>query len=76
MENIDQSEFIEEISDENYIRRHIRCELEQETWLTTNSTLPLNTNRKSGTLQTSISLPNSLSTTTTNSKAITTNEIS
>lgn len=74
MDNVDQQESIEEISDENYIRRHIRCELEQETWLTTNATLSLNTHRKSGTLQTSISLPNSLS--TSNSKQITNNEIS
>ena len=64
MESLDQQEsIVEDISDESYIRRHIRCELEQETWLT-NSTLSLNSNRKSGTLQTSISLPNSLSTTT------------
>lgn len=61
LESIDQQEtHVEDISDESYIRRHIRCELEQETWLT-NSTLSLNSNRKSGTLQTSISLPNSLS---------------
>ncbi len=60
--SIDQQEN-EDISDESYIRRHIRCELEQESWITNPS------NRKSGTLQTSLSVPNGLSTTaTTNQK--------
>ncbi len=54
----------EDISDECYIHRHIRCELEQETWLTNTSI----SNRKNSTttttttLQTSLSVPNGLST--------------
>ncbi len=58
----------EDISDESYIRRHIRCELEQESWITNppvSKNVSLTSNRKSGTLQTSLSLPNGLSTTTT-----------
>lgn len=51
----------EDITDESYIRRHIHCELEQESWLTKN--IPLTSNRKSGTLQTSLSVPNGLPTT-------------
>jgi len=64
----DQQE-IEDISNESYIHRHIRCELEQESWITnptTSTNVSLTSNRKNGTLQTSLSLPNSLS--TTNSK--------
>jgi hypothetical protein len=59
----------EDISDEMYIHRHIRCELEQESWITnppTSTNISLTSNRKSGTLQTSLSVPNGLS--TTNSK--------
>jgi hypothetical protein len=58
----------EDISDESYIRRHIRSELEQESWITNPpvSNVSLTSNRKSsGTLQPSLSLPNGLSTTTT-----------
>jgi len=57
----------EDISDESYIRRHIRCELEQETWVTnppTSTNVSLTSNRKSvTTLQPSLSVPNGLSTT-------------
>jgi len=56
----------EDISDESYIRRHIRCELEQETWITnppTSANASLTSNRKNVTLQTSLSVPNGLSTT-------------
>ncbi|UJR16496.1 hypothetical protein I4U23_003398 [Adineta vaga] len=59
----------EDISDESYIRRHIRCELEQETWITNSTTsnnISLTSNRKNGTLQSSLSVPNSSA--TTNSK--------
>jgi hypothetical protein len=59
----------EDISDESYIHRHIRCELEQETWITnptTTNNVSLASTRKAGTLQTSLSVPNSLS--ATNSK--------
>ena len=60
----------EDISDDNYIHRHIRCELEQEPWITnpsTSKTVSFTSNhRKNGTLQTSLSVPNSLS--STNSK--------
>jgi hypothetical protein len=58
----DQQE-TEDISDESYIHRHIRCELEQETWLTNppvSNTTSLTSNRKSTTLQTSLSVPNGL----------------
>ncbi|CAF0776279.1 unnamed protein product [Adineta steineri] len=61
----DQQE-IEDVSDESCGHRHMRCELEQESWLTNSSTsnnISLTSNRKSGTLQTSLSVPNSLSTT-------------
>jgi len=63
--NSDQQEN-EDISDESYIRRHIRCELEQETWVTnppTSANVSLTSNRKSVTLQSSLSVPNGLSTT-------------
>ncbi|CAF1089518.1 unnamed protein product [Rotaria sordida] len=56
----------EDISDESYIHRHIRCELEQESWITNSpisKNVSLTTNKKSGTLQTSLSVPNGLSTT-------------
>lgn len=71
----------EDISDEVFIRRHIRCELEQESWTmntsvgsaatptaatTSTNSLTLSSNRRSSTLQTSLSLPSSLS--STNSK--------
>ena len=73
----------EDISDEVFIRRHIRCELEQESWAmntsagagvaatptaatTSTNSLALSSNRRSSTLQTSLSLPSSLS--STNSK--------
>ena len=56
MENTLKTDEIEDISDEMYIRRHIRCELEQETWIPSSS----NTNRKSGStsFHSSLSLPN------------------
>ncbi|CAF4307882.1 unnamed protein product, partial [Rotaria magnacalcarata] len=67
--NIEQSvsqQESEDISDESYILRHIRCELEQESWITNDpisKTVSLTSNRKNGTLQTSLSVPNGLSTT-------------
>ncbi|CAF4621167.1 unnamed protein product, partial [Rotaria sp. Silwood1] len=57
----------EDISDESYIHRHIRCELEQESWITNSpisKNISLTSNKKSGKLQTSLSVPNGLSTTT------------
>lgn len=61
------TEEIEDISDEIYLRRHIRCEFEQETWIhSTQQQNSLTTNRKC--LQTSISLPSGLSSTTTKSR--------
>lgn len=75
IENVEKScdqQENEDISDESYIHRHIRSELEQETWITSpaiSKNNSLTTNRKSVTLQTSLSAPNSLSTTaTTNQK--------
>ncbi|CAM4886538.1 unnamed protein product [Rotaria socialis] len=65
--NIEQSvsqQESEDISDESYIHRHIRCELEQESWITNDpilKTVSLTSNRKNGTLQTSLSVPNGLS---------------
>ncbi len=70
LENSDQQEN-EDIADESYIRRHIRCELEQEPWITNpgvSKNIPIASHRKSTTLQTSLSVPNGLSTSTTNPK--------
>lgn len=76
-ENIEKSneqQENEDITDESYIHRHIRSELEQESWIT-NPTISKNnsltSNRKNTTLQTSLSVPNSLSSTT---PTITTNQ--
>ncbi len=67
LENFDQQEN-EDITDESYIRRHIRCELEQEPWITNpaiSKNIPITSHRKSTTtLQTSLSVPNGLSTST------------
>ena len=62
---LNQDEY-EDISDENYIHRHIRCELEQESWIKNPSiskNVSLASNRKNSTFQTSLSMPNGLSTT-------------
>jgi len=67
-ESTDQQE-TEDISDESFIRRHIRCELEQETWLknpSVSKNIPIHSNRKSQSLQTSLSVPNGLPSTMNN----------
>ncbi|CAF1648652.1 unnamed protein product, partial [Adineta ricciae] len=75
--SIDQQEN-EDISDESYIRRHIRCELEQETWITNptaTNNLSITSTRKNSTLQTSLSVPNSLATTNSKQYRLTPNGI-